>query len=136
MAWPEVTAADIVGRWRPLTTAEVPVAEARIEDAGAQLRTALRLRGIHQPPSFPTEEESDDWSRRYVSTIADAVARFLKNTDGWAEEREQLDDWSLTRRRARESEEGVLFISDAEADALVPLVKRRTGAFTIRLGRS
>lgn len=136
MAWPEVTADDIVGRWRPLTAAEAVVAAARIEDAGAQLRTALRLRGIHQPPTFATVEESADWERRYVSTIADVVARFLKNTDGWAEEREQIDDWSLTRRRARDSEEGELFISDAEADALVPRVKRRTGAFSIRLGQS
>jgi len=136
MMWPEVTADDIAGRWRPLTAAETVVAEARIEDAGAQLRTALRLRGIHQPPTFATAEEFADWERRYVSTIADVVARFLKNTDGWAEEREQIDDWSLTRRRARDSEEGELFISDAEADALVPRVKSRRGAFSIRLGQS
>lgn len=136
MDWPLVTPDDIANRWRPLTDDERSVARVRITDAEAQLRTALRLRGIHQPPTFATNEELVDWERTYVITVAEAVARFLKNIEGWSEEREQIDDWSLTRRRSRDSEDGLLFISDAEADALIPRVRPRRKAFSIRLGQS
>jgi hypothetical protein len=136
VAWPNVTPSDIESRWRLLTEPEVDVAATRIGDAETQLRTALRLRGIHQTPAFLTSEELDDWERSYVQTVAESVARFLKNTEGWSEEREQIDDWSLTRRRSRDSEEGLLFISDAEADALVPRARPRRRAFSIRLGQS
>lgn len=126
--WPPVDVEALVSRWRPLTQEEQTVAEARIEDAEAEVQYQLQQRGVLDPPADTL------WVKLYTSTVVEMVRRFMLNPDGWVEETERLDDWSETKRRGTAVASGALYISDVELAKLVPANRRRRGAFSIRLG--
>lgn len=136
MSWPDVTAADIEGRWRDLDTDERAVAGKRIGDAKAELNRELRLRGVTGTPTLPTSEETDEWELLYTATIVEAVRRYLANPEGWLEEREAIDDADFTRRRDKSMSGGLVWIDPADVDSLIPRPRPKRGAFTIALGQS
>jgi hypothetical protein len=143
MGWPTVTSKDISDRWRALTGEEEAVASTRIGDVEAELRDELRLRGVYETPGVPPLADAEavaDWERRFRSTVVDAVRRYLINPDGWLqeEEREAVDDYdrTLSRRRDSSVSAGLVYLTEAEIDKLVPRTRRRRGAFSIRLGQS
>ena len=126
MAFPTVAAQAIADRWRPLSTAEGTVATARIADAKAELNLQLRLRGV-----VDTIGDAE-WERLYVATVVEMVRRYLVNPDGWLEESEGSDDYTATKRRDKSMSGGLVYVTDAEVDRLVPRVRPRRGAFSIR----
>ncbi len=130
MAWPEVSPTHVEERWRPLTDAETTVAERRIEDAEDELQHQLGLRGVLEP------SDDERWMRRYRRTVADMVRRYLLNPEAWLEESTQIDDYSKTRRRDSAVSSGLLYVTDEEVAALLPKLRRRRGAFSVRLGES
>lgn len=142
MSWPTVLPSDIVNRWRPLSASESTVAATRIGDAEAELRRQLRLRGLTEAPTwgtgvFDTVEEATDWQKLYVSTVVEMVRRFLMNTEGWTEEREEIDDYGRTRRRDASMGTGSVSVLDSEVVKLIPTNRRRRrGAFSVKLGHS
>lgn len=136
MAWPNVTPSDIESRWRLLTEPEVDVAATRTDDAEAELRAQLRLRGLTAPPTFDVAQDADDWERRYRATVVEMVRRYMQNPDGWSSESETGDDYSYTNRRDATVATGALYATEDEVSRLVPSVRRRRGAFSIRLGAS
>lgn len=142
MAWPTVLPTDIINRWRPLSGAESTVAATRIGDAEAELRRQLRLRGLTEAPTwetgiFESAQEATDWKALYVSTVVEMVRRFLMNTEGWTEEREEIDDYGRTRRRDASAGTGSVTVFEDEVAKLIPTNRPRSrGAFTIRLGQS
>ncbi|GAA4762592.1 hypothetical protein [Microbacterium gilvum] len=135
MAWPIVEVSDLTDRAK-LDPEDEATAPTRIRDAEAMLRSALRERGITDTPTFDSVDERSDWESRYVAAVVEAVRRYFLNDEGWLEERDSIDDWDRTRRRDAAVSSGRLYISDDEADALVPRKRRRRGAFSIVLGRS
>lgn len=132
--WPQVLVTDITERWRPLEPGEEVTAPQRLADAQAELNTALRLRGLTGTPVFETADELADWETLYVATVIASVRRYFLNADGWAEERESIDDYDATRKR--EAGSGNLYFVDADIDRLVPRRRQSRGAFTIRLGQT
>lgn len=141
MAWPTVAPSDVANLWRPLTSEEESVATARIKVVEAELRRELRLHGVTGTPvvgdpSYETPEEVAEWVELYTATVADVVAGSLKNPDGWSEERERIDDYERTRRRDDDAPSGVAYIDEADILRLLPVRRRKRGAFTIHLGQS
>lgn len=136
MAWPTVTVKDLTDRWRPLTDDETLIAEQRLQDAGVQLRTDLRLRGVTGVPVFDDAEELADWQQLYVTVVVGAVKNELKNPDGWRSEREEIDDYGRTLTRAADDRSGDIWFDPDDIDRLVPRPRRRRGAFSVRLGQS
>lgn len=132
--WPTVIAADITDRWRPLSEDEMVTAPQRIADAQAELNTALRLRGLTGTPTFESDDEAQEWETLYIATIVASVRRYFLNPDGWAEERESLDDYDATRKR--DASAGNLFFVESDIDRLVPRKRRARKSFTIRLGQT
>lgn len=142
MGWPTVTTDDVVNAWRPLKETEETVAESRIKSVEAELRRELRLHGFTGTPdvgwaTFETVDEVLEWETLYRSVIADVVAQSLKNPEGWLEESERIDDYTVTRRRDQATSTGLVFLTDADVEKLLPRpVKPHRGAFSIRLGAS
>ena len=135
MSWPTVAPSDIVDRWRALTPAEESVATTRIKDVEAELRSRLRLNGILGTPSDIPAEEIEDWDQQYVGIVAGAVKTLMQTTEGWSEERVQIDDFSHSWRREAADAVDELLTDDVIA-RLIPRVRPRRGAFSIRLGQS
>jgi hypothetical protein len=62
------------------------------------------------------------------------VVRVLHNPRGFLSEAVTIDDYRREYRRDAAVSAGVLYVTDAELDALTPQSSRRGGAFTIVLG--
>lgn len=135
MSWPTVAPSDIEARWRPLTTAETAVATTRIKDVEAELRSQLRLNVITGTPTGIPTEEIEDWEQQYVGIVAGAVKTLMQTTEGWSEERVQIDDYSHSWRREAADAVDELLTDDMIA-RLLPRIRPRRGAFSIRLGQS
>lgn len=141
MSWPTVTPSDVANLWRPLTTAEVTVAATRIAAVEAELRSELRLHGLTGTPTagdvgFETTEQILEWETLYISIIAGVVKGSLLNPEGWLEEREDLDDYSRTRRRDQATSTGLAFLTDGDVAKLLPRRRRARTAFSIHLGQT
>lgn len=67
----QVTVDDIEARWRPLTSAELPVAQTRLADAWRRLKREVP--GIED--RFATEPDLEDDA---IQVLADAVIRVLQ----------------------------------------------------------
>jgi hypothetical protein len=128
MAWPTVTAQDIVNRWRSLSTEETSVATTRIADAEAELIMQLGLRGVTEPL------DGEQWKAVFVSTVVEMVRRYLLNPDGWSSESVTIDDYREDYRRDKAAPTGSIYVTDDELSKLLP--RRRRRAFTIRLGQT
>lgn len=106
--------ADVVARWRPLTTQETTNAETFLEDAWVMLKRRMTLLGV---TDFEDQiDEDTDFAAEVVRILATAVLRVMKNPDG--KSRESIDDYSWARDEAVSS--GLLYFADDELDALVP----------------
>lgn len=141
MAWPTVSPSGVASLWRPLTAEEQSVAIARIRVVEAELRRELRLHGITGTPSvgdlgFDTQDAVDEWADLYESVVAGVVKQALINPDGWLEVRESIDDFELTRRRDQVTSTGLAFLTEDDVAKLLPLVRPKRGAFSIRLGQT
>ena len=129
--WPTVAVTDVESRWRPMTDAEKVVATARIADAETELKLRLRDVGVEAPIA-----DDDLWAALYKRTVADAVRRYMLNPEGWASESESGDDYSYTNRRDASIASGTIYVTDDEVTRLLPLGRRKRGAFTIVPGYS
>lgn len=120
------TVADIVNRWRPLSTQETTTATTLLEDAWVMLRRQLTQHGV----DIDAEIASDpDLSRDTVRVLSSAVIRVLKNPDG--KRQESIDDYSWTRDNAVSA--GMLYFTDDELDDLAPGAGGSNGAFSVNL---
>lgn len=141
MAWPTVAPSDVAGLWRPLTSDETSRATARIKIVEAELRAELRLHGLTGTPTvgdvgFETAEAVTDWTELYKGIVASIVLSAVQNPEGWLEEREDIDDFSRTRRRDQETSTGLAVLTDADVERLLPRRVRPRGAFSIHLGQT
>ncbi|MDQ7877367.1 hypothetical protein Q9R08_05185 [Microbacterium sp. QXD-8] len=147
MAWPTVVPSDVANLWRPLTTAEVTVATARIALVEAELRSELRLYGITGTllasdfvrlgfTSEEAEAAAAEWPTLYKGIVADVVRQSLINPEGWLEERESIDDFERTRRRDQATSTGLAFLDADDVAKLIPRRRRKRGAFSIHLGQT
>jgi hypothetical protein len=116
-----VTSDDVAAGWRPLTAAEVTVAEALVGEATVLL-TAL-VPGI--------DSKSEDLVRL---VIAKMVRRVLKNPEGWRIKNESIDDYTEGGTIDSSLSTGELYASSEELSWLG--VRTAGRAFEIRLGSS
>lgn len=111
---------DLAVRFRPLTDAESPVAEALLADAWAILLTSV--------PDLEARRTSGAISDGVLtSVVASMVLRVIRNPEGirqWS-----IDDASFTRDTALSA--GGLYLSDAELALLTGTAGRRRGAFSV-----
>lgn len=114
------TTADIVSRWRPLSTQETTNATTFLDDAWRMLRRKF--------PTLAVDVEDDaDLSAEAVRVMVTAVLRVMKNPDG--KRQESIDDYSWTRDQAVSA--GLLYFTDADLDDLYP--EGPTGAFSFSM---
>lgn len=112
------TAADVVGRWRPLTAAEEAQAEVLLDDASDLIRFRV--------PDVDARIAAGDLPATIAKQVAVAmVKRVMKNPNGLISE--QIDDYSY--RRADGGPNGELELTDDEESMLSG---QPVGAFTIR----
>ncbi len=122
MATNPATLLDIADRWRPLTDDEATVAVAVLGDAWALLK--------HRIPTLEARLDAvpatlDAGLVRIV--LVAMVLRVLRNPNGIRQE--SIQDYSYSRDA--EGASGLLSVSEAELDLLVPS-GTESGAFTIR----
>lgn len=113
--------ADIVARWRPLSTAEATVAETHLGDAWAELK--------HHMSWVETGLDADPATVDVVNVkrvLANMVIRVLRNPDG--KQSEQIDDYKFVR--SDDSATGELYITAKEYALLAPA--GTSSAFSIR----
>jgi hypothetical protein len=103
------TIADIVARWRPLTTQETTNAAAFLGDAWEEL--------LSKRPNLEADMTAETVRSGNVVRVVVAMAlRILKNPDGW--DQEAIDDWS--GRRNQLVADGVLRVTPEELAAVTP----------------
>lgn len=129
MAWATVDQSDVANRWRPLTPGELSIAPTLIADAQDELEDALEGRGV-----FGTPQSDQRWTRRYVRVVAAMVRRVLQNPEGYLSTAVTIDDYRREYRRDSAVSAGVLYVSDAELEGMIPKDRRRRGAFSIAPG--
>ena len=107
------TTADVVARWRPLSTQETTNAETFLEDAWVMLKRRMTLEDVDIEADIAADA---DLSADVVRVLATAVLRVMKNPDG--KSREAIDDYSWSRDEALSA--GLLYFTDDELDGLIP----------------
>lgn len=113
------TVADIVARWRPLSTQETTNATVFLSDAWEEI--------LGRRPALEADIASGAVrTANVVRVVAAMVLRVLKNPDGW--DQETIDDWS--GRRNKLVADGILRITDDELAAITP---RRGKRHSVRL---
>lgn len=111
------TVADVVARWRPLSTQETTNAQTFLDDAWVMLK-----RRVSDLEALMVDDA--DLTAEVVRVLATAVLRVLKNPDG--KRQESIDDYSWTRDQAVST--GLLYFTDEELGDLTP--DGNSGAFT------
>ena len=118
--------ADIEARWRPLTDAETPIAETRLEDAWRKLKRLL--------PSLETRMDADEeLGAEVVRVLSDAVIRVLRNLalGGYKRRTVAVDDGSSTVE-SDEYDRSTLYFTDEELADLNETGRRpRVRAFSV-----
>lgn len=109
------TTADLVSRWRTLSAQETTNGQTFLDDAWRMLKRAV-LRINEDIEDLIVADTTGDLEDEVIRVLATAVLRVMKNPDGKA--REAIDDYSWARDEAVSA--GLLYISDAELDGLVP----------------
>lgn len=119
MANPAVVA-DVVNRWRPLSTQETTNAQTFLDDAWVMLRRHFTTLGVNIDTLMTTDEALPAADRTLkaavVRVIVTAVLRVMKNPDGL--QQESIDDYTYKRDEAVSA--GLLYFGDDELDGLVP----------------
>ncbi|WP_436702402.1 Gp19/Gp15/Gp42 family protein [Nocardioides sp. BYT-33-1] len=112
--------ADVIARWRPLSTQETTNAETFLADAWVMLKRRMALLDVDIEALIATDEALPEEQRTLkaavVRVLATAVLRVMKNPDG--KSREAIDDYSWSRDEAVSA--GLLYFLDDELDGLVP----------------
>lgn len=106
------TIADIVSRWRPLSTQESTNAQTFLDDAWVMLLRHFDRLGVDFEVSIAADVEL---SADVVRVLSTAVLRVMKNPDGLVQE--SIDDY--TYRRDEATSAGLLYFTDTELDGLV-----------------
>ncbi len=107
------TPADVIKRWRPLSSQETLNAQTFLDDAWVMLKRRMALLGVNIEDLIGAD---DDLEADVIRVIATAVLRVMKNPDG--KSRESIDDYSWSRDEAVSA--GLLYFADDELDGLVP----------------
>lgn len=121
------TTADIVSRWRPLTSAEQTVATTRLDDAWRKLKRDL-------PDLEPRMVGDTDLTDEVKRVLADAVIRLLQSAirGGLRKGSVGVDDGSTSWELDSSIRSDLYFTDDEYAD-LSSLGKRRPArAFSIQ----
>lgn len=108
------TTADLVSRWRTLTTQETTNGTTFLADAWRMLKRHYVREG--QDLDALVLANVDDFTGEVVRVLATAVLRVMRNPDG--KRQESIDDYSWTRDESVSS--GLLYFTDDELDGLVP----------------
>ena len=119
------TTADLVSRWRTLTTQETTNGTTFLADAWGLLKR-IYLRRDEDLDALVAANE-DGFSAEVVRVLATAVLRVMKNPDG--KRQESIDDYSWTRDESVSS--GLLYFTADELDGLIPGTAITGRAFTI-----
>ena len=107
------TTADVVSRWRTLSTQETTNAQTFLDDAWVMLRRHFTALGVNIETLIAADAVlADD----VVRVMVTAVLRVMKNPDGLVQE--SIDDY--TYRRDEATAAGLLYFTDPELDGLVP----------------
>lgn len=102
---------DVEARWRPLTDAESPIVQTRLDDAWRKLKRLV--------PDLETRMDSDaDLTDEATQVLADAVIRLLENPRGHIKGGVAVDDASATWELADSYARDDLFFTDADLDSL------------------
>lgn len=113
-----VVVADLVARWRPLSSAELVNAQAFLDDAWEELLVRV--------PSIESRLASGDLRPGLVvKTVIAAVKAVMLNPEGLKEE--HLGDYGYSRDDATSRQ----FFSDADIELLSPGAVSGSGAFSI-----
>lgn len=121
------TTADIVARWRPLTTAEQTVATTRLEDAWRKLKRDL-----------PTLEArmvgNADLTADVVRVLADSVIRVLRSLEDNGRRRRTVavDDGSTTWESGDDARATLYFTDDEYADLSDTGRRNRARAYSVQ----
>lgn len=105
--------ADVVARWRPLSTQETTNAQTFLDDAWLMLRRHFTTLGVDIEDLIG---DDSDLGADVVRVMVTAVLRVLKNPDGL--QQESIDDYTYRRDEAVSA--GLLYFGDDELDGLVP----------------
>ena len=108
------TTADLVARWRPLSTLETTVGETLLGDAYIELKRIFVTREADLDALVTAD--ADDFEAAVVRVLATAVLRVMKNPDG--KRSEKIDDYEWLRDNAVSA--GLLYFTDDELDGLLP----------------
>ena len=108
------TTADLVSRWRPLSTIETTVGGTLLGDAYLMLKRRFVARDADLDALITTN--ADGFAADVVRVLATAVLRVMKNPDG--KRQEKIDDYEWMRDNAVSA--GLLYFTDAELDELLP----------------
>lgn len=109
------TTADLVARWRPLSDQETTNGQTFLDDAWRMLKRAV-LRINEDIEDLIVADTTGDLEDEVIRVLATSVLRVMKNPDG--KRQESIDDYSWARDEAVSA--GLLYISDADLDGLVP----------------
>lgn len=118
------TTADLVARWRPLSTQETTNGTTFLADAWRMLR-----KRIPTLEADITADTSGDLAAEVVRVEATAVLRVMKNPDG--KRQESIDDYSWMRDQAVSA--GLLYFTDDELNDLIVDNTGPSGAFSVNL---
>ncbi len=108
------TTADLVARWRPLSTLETTVGATLLDDAYIELKRLFVKRNADLDTLLTAN--ADDFVAAVVKVLATAVLRVMKNPDG--KRSEKIDDYEWLRDNAVSA--GLLYFTDDELDGLLP----------------
>lgn len=108
------TITDLEQRWRPLSAAEVVVAQALLDDAWAIVK-----REVPDVEDRLLEGTLDE--QLVIRVVCSMVLRVMRNPEG--KRQEAIDDYSYTRDESTAT--GDLYLSDADRALLAPPTARR-----------
>lgn len=111
---------DIEDRWRPLTSAELAIAPAWLDDASAVVRAQFATIDARITAGAPRATD-------VAGIVARMVMRVLQNPDGLIGR--SIDDYQETRDRQAVRDQ--LYLTDADLTLLSP-VGTSANAFSIR----
>lgn len=118
------TTADLVARWRSLSTQETTTGQTLLDDAWRMLKRHFTSLGVDLEAEVAGDAEL---AAEVVRVESNAVLRVLKNPDGMAQE--SIDDYRYLR--ADENASGELYFTDEELDGLFPGSGEKGRAFTV-----
>jgi hypothetical protein len=126
MANPAVTD-DIESRWRPLTSAELVVAQTRLDDAWRKLKKDV--------PDLETRMVgNDDLTADAIRVLADSVIRVMQSAarNGLRKGAVGVDDGSTSWELDASIQTGLYFTDDEIADLSTTGRRKRARAYSVQ----